>query len=140
MKARCQNPRHPNFPAYGGRGIRVCDSWQTFAGFMADMGPRPPGATIDRIDNNGHYEAANCRWATRFEQAQNRRDTQLITRDGRTQSMRQWCLELGRQHRIRPTTLQSRVESGMTFEQAVAKPLERKYSRRYGYQDTRGAA
>jgi hypothetical protein len=140
MKARCQNPSNPNFRTYGGRGIRVCAAWQTLAGFIKDMGPRPAGATIDRIDNNGHYEPANCRWATRFEQAQNRRDTQLLTRDGRTQSVHSWCVELGRQHRIRPSTLQSRVASGMTFEEAIAKPLERKYSRRYGYQDSRGAA
>jgi len=73
MKARCQDPNHQAYGNYGGRGISVCARWQFFEHFIIDMGPRHPGTTLERIDNNGNYELSNCCWATRSQQNSNKR-------------------------------------------------------------------
>lgn len=72
MRYRCYRVQCKDYPRYGGRGICVCDRWQSFENFHADMGDPPPGHSIDRVDSNGHYEPGNCRWATPTTQSRNR--------------------------------------------------------------------
>ena len=84
MKQRCENIAHTSYDEYGGRGIKVCKQWQTFENFLADMGDRPLGLTIDRINNDGNYEPNNCRWATKREQALNARSNLIVTAFGKT--------------------------------------------------------
>lgn len=73
MRARCNNPNHHRYKSYGGRGIKVCKRWNDFKKFFIDMGPRPEGMTLDRMDVNKNYCKANCRWATDAEQRANKR-------------------------------------------------------------------
>jgi hypothetical protein len=72
MRRRCQDPKNPQYKYYGAKGIKVCDKWQKFAGFFDDMGERPKGLTIERIDSKGNYEKSNCKWATMTENLRNR--------------------------------------------------------------------
>jgi hypothetical protein len=83
MLARCEYPGNASYHAYGARGVAVCERWHDFRNFLADMGDRPRGSTLDRIKNARGYEPGNCRWATYAEQAANR-DTARAERNGRS--------------------------------------------------------
>jgi len=85
MRQRCNNQNAPDYARYGGRGIKVCKRWQkSFQNFLADMGERPEGKTLDRIDNSKGYKPDNCRWSTPTEQQENRRNTPKVECNGKT--------------------------------------------------------
>lgn len=88
---RCTNKNSTMYKYYGGRGISVNDGWLKFENFYRDMGQRPDGMSLDRIDPNGNYEPSNCRWATASEQQRNRRDTRKATLCGQTKSIKEWA-------------------------------------------------
>ena len=79
MIQRCTNLKNIAFEYYGARGVQVCERWKLFDNYLSDMGERPPGKTMDRIDVNGNYEASNCRWATATEQARNKRNSKSFS-------------------------------------------------------------
>lgn len=91
MIERCRNPRDQSFKDYGGRGIKVCARWMVYAAFRDDMGPRPAGGTLERMDVNGDYEHSNCRWASQLEQANNRRNNRRLTFNGETYTVAEWA-------------------------------------------------
>lgn len=107
MLQRCNNINDKDFSNYGGRGITVCDGWMVFENFYKDMGPRPEGKSLDRIDVNGPYSPDNCRWATPEEQANNRRSSNTYTYNGETMSLKQWASTNG----IKLNTLKNRVHT-----------------------------
>ncbi|UGT65344.1 hypothetical protein LTT66_18415 [Nocardia gipuzkoensis] len=84
-----------NRPRYGGRGIAVDPRWEKFEDFLADMGERPDGTTLDRIDNDGPYTPQNCRWAGNLTQGNNRSNNRRVTHLGRTQTIAEWAREVG---------------------------------------------
>jgi hypothetical protein len=119
MLARCTNPRGWDFRDYGARGISVCPAWRDFVCFLADMGPRPPGTSLDRYpDGAGNYEPGNCRWATRREQQANTRANVYVTVFGETLHVAGWARRVG----IPEATLRSRLTSGWPPEAAVTLP------------------
>jgi hypothetical protein len=123
MKERCGNPRSDDFPRYGGRGIAVCERWrESFAAFLADVGPRPsPHHTIDRIDNARGYEPGNVRWATPTEQSRNKRSNRPITFRGETLVIAAWAKRLG----IARSVLRRRLEIWSVDDALTRPPIPR---------------
>ena len=119
MKSRCLVPTNEHFSYYGGRGIAVCDRWMVFENFLADMGERPSGMTLDRINNNGNYEPGNCRWATRLTQSQNTRRNNVLTIKGETKCISEWARVSG----VHIQTLLSRIRRGITGEQLLRQVI-----------------
>jgi hypothetical protein len=119
MMKRCNDPTAPNWHHYGGRGITVCERWLEAKNFIDDMGPRPAGASIDRIDVNGNYEPANCRWASQAEQTRNTRRTVRIEVDGVRKTALEWSSETG----VPVANIRERIKRGWDAERAVKEEL-----------------
>ena len=116
MKQRCILSSCPSYKNYGGRGISVCDRWlESFKSFLEDMGPRPYGLTLERIDNNGNYEPGNCRWADRSEQANNKRNNKFLAHDGKNLTYSQWAREIG----IAREVIDRRAKQGLPIKQIL---------------------
>lgn len=123
MKQRCLTPTYRDFFRYGGRGIKICERWvNSFCNFVADMGPRPEGYSIERINNDGNYEPSNCRWATAKEQAYNRRTNRYITIGNQTMTITEWADKNG----LNKATVHSRLRRGVRGEAIVGPLLYRK--------------
>lgn len=119
MIQRCNDAGHHAYPDYGGRGIKVCDRWLTFENFLADMGlPPQKGLTLDRFpDNDGNYEPGNVRWATKKEQANNRRSSRILAFDGESMTIAQWEDRQG----FRRGLINTRLQDGWTVERAITQ-------------------
>jgi len=122
MHRRCKNQSDKSYARYGGRGIRVCAAWSSFEQFFADMGNRPAGWTLDRIDNKQGYSAENCRWAEWKTQQRNRTNNRIIEWRGRSQALAAWAEELG----IKSSTLGKRLREGWAVERAFTTSVPRR--------------
>lgn len=121
MRKRCLNPKCKSFENYGGRGIKVCDRWSSFAKFVQDMGAKAEGHSLDRIDNNGDYSPSNCKWSTRQDQMSNKRTNRWITYGGETLTSAQWSRRLGGC----ANRVQGRLTAGWSEERAVSTPVRK---------------
>ena len=118
MRRRCQSPKALEFKNYGGRGISVCERWQTFENFYEDMGDPPDGFSIERENNDGNYEPSNCRWASYKEQLNNTRSNRFLEAFGKRQTLTQWSEELN----IPVTTIRNRLDrAGLSVERALRR-------------------
>lgn len=118
------NPGNKDYRYYGGRGIEICDRWNDFWNFVADMGYKPDGYTLDRIEGDKGYSPENCRWATRKEQTINRSQTIRISYNGTEQTILEWSEELG----LSEKTIYFRFRRGWDTDDILTKP-QRKYSK-----------
>lgn len=116
MRERINNPAHPHFSHYGGRGIKICERWQSFENFYIDMGERPEGTSLDRKDNNGDYHKENCRWSTMKEQNRNKSNSVFLELNGEKHSVTVWAEKLG----ISRQTIFGRVMRGYPPELALS--------------------
>jgi hypothetical protein len=116
MIRRCHTPTHHNYRFYGGRGITVCDKWRgSFTSFLSDMGEKPKGLELDRVDNEGPYSAENCRWVTRSQNCRNRRSCRIIEHNGVALPLTSWSEALG----IRTQTIAGRLKRGWSVSDAL---------------------
>lgn len=122
MRKRCANKHNSDYHLYGGRGIKVCERWNSFENFYLDMGERAEGMTIDRIDPNKDYSPENCRWATNLEQARNKRNVRFVTFNNMTKSLHEFCDELKLNYHTVNTRL---AQQKWTVERALSTPTGR---------------
>ncbi|MFL5063503.1 MAG: hypothetical protein ACJ8FU_08510 [Xanthobacteraceae bacterium] len=122
MRARCHRPTHPRFADYGGRGIAVCSKWrESFEGFFEDMGPRPsPKHSLERKDNEGHYEPSNCVWALPERQNRNARFNRFVTLDGERLCLKDAAKRVG----LNYNTVLARLYKGWSVEAALTFPVD----------------
>ncbi len=118
MRKRC-TPLNKDAKNYADRGIAVCERWEKFENFLADMGERPEGLMLERRNNNGNYEPDNCYWATQKEQSNNTRRSHHITYNNRTQTVTMWSEEL----HLNKGVLIRRLKKGWTIEKALFTPV-----------------
>lgn len=124
MRDRCSDPRNKRWARYGGRGISVCERWQTFENFYADMGPRPSAKhQLDRVWNDGNYEPDNCRWATIAVQASNRCDNRVVTALGQTRTLSEWARISG----MTTKTISRRLNIGWQPDRAVTEKPDARF-------------
>jgi hypothetical protein len=116
MKNRCMNRKCKEYNRYGGRGITLCERWNKFELFYEDMGIRPNGLSLDRIDNNKGYCKENCRWATREEQNRNKRNNTFLTIGDRTMTIAEWAKQEGS---VSFSTIWARIQYGFTDHQEI---------------------
>jgi hypothetical protein len=121
MRSRCDKPNDVAYNNYGGRGIRVCERWQKFINFFNDMGHKPVGKSIDRIDNNGDYSPENCHWVTQKEQCRNMRKNKMLKFNGETKCLSEWAEVTG----FNKSTIAYRLNHGWSVEKALTQPSER---------------
>ncbi len=118
MKQRCTNKKMQAYKYYGGRGIKVCERWLKFENFYEDMGERPEGKSLDRIDNDGDYCKENCRWATIKEQMNNTRYNTKITFKGKTMNVNEWEKKLN----MSSGAIRGRLKRGWSIEKTLTTP------------------
>ena len=120
MRARCNNESDDSYHRYGGRGIYICERWREFENFLADMGERPKGMQLERVDNDGPYAPENCVWATAAQQSRNRRSNINVTIEGETLCLLDWCGRLGMDY----FAVRKRIKDlGWTPEKALSVPV-----------------
>ncbi len=118
IKQRCNNPNNPRFADYGGRGIKVCERWEKFETFFADMGERPAGFSIERLDNDKGYEPSNCKWASRSEQNNNRRALKRMSVEFNGEVLLTHVL--AKRFGLHPSTISNRFKRGLRGDALVA--------------------
>jgi hypothetical protein len=121
MLQRCNDPNSSGYYKYGAKGVTVCERWLIFENFLEDMGIKPEGYSIDRIDPFGDYTPENCRWSTPKEQTRNKRNNLRVTFNGETLLVIEWAEKLGLKYR----TLRQRLTSGWSIEDALTSPLQK---------------
>jgi len=126
MWQRCTNPKDQDFNRYGGRGIKVCSRWCKFENFLIDMGEKPVGLTLDRINNNRGYCKQNCRWTTAKVQANNRRTNRILEFGGKKLSVSQWASEIGISYNL----IRNRLAKGWPTDRILSTPRLVYWSRR----------
>jgi hypothetical protein len=136
MLARCQREGDPSYKDYGARGIRVCDRWMTFELFTLDMGERPPGTSMERLDNNAGYCPENVTWATPLDQGNNKRNTLWMVVDGVSMSAK----NMHRKYGVPYKSILCRAKEGWTGDQIVQRYKGQKFPNRVRWTKARAAS